>query len=482
MRLALKVVLATVLGVLAVLTVFGWLRAKREIALFDSDMRKDHELIAGTLGVCVESTWSSAGPERALELIERANADRPGVRIGWVHRDGRTTMDAPVFQQPSLQDLRSIHYAIVDDPDSSEHDYLVTRLPVRDGSELLGAIEIAESLKVRDDYVQTSIAGTIGATIILVVLSGTVALVLGVWWVGKPLGLLAKKARRVGQGDLAEPLALKQSDEIGQLAREVDAMCEKLAEANARSESETNARIRAMEQLRHADRLITIGRLAAGIAHELGTPLNVIAGRVKMLRRGGVDATTGTEYLAIIAEQAERMTGIIRQLMDFGRVRESKMGAADLVAIARAVAKLLEPMARKRGVTLEVTTLEPVYAVGDAARLEQVVSNLVVNAVHACSSGDRVEIQAGMAPDAVDGTPGGPCVFLRVTDSGHGMDEQTATRMFEPFFTTKDIGQGTGLGLSVAHGIVQEHGGAIRVRSEVGAGSEFSIFLPAVAT
>jgi two-component system NtrC family sensor kinase len=482
MRLALKVVLATVLGVLAVLTVFGWLRAKREIALFDSDMRKDHELIASTLGVCVASTWSSASPERALDLIERANADRPGVRIGWIHRDGRTGMGAPNFELPDVRELRTIDYAIADDPGSSEHDYLVTRLPVRDRGQLLGAIEIAESLKLRDDYVQASVVATVGATIVLVALSGTIALVLGVWWVGRPLRLLTNKARRVGQGDLAEPLEFTQSDEIGQLAREVDAMCEKLAEANARSQSETSARIRALEQLRHADRLITIGRLAAGIAHELGTPLNVIAGRVKMLRQGRVDASASADYLAIIAEQAERMTAIIRQLMDFGRVRESKMGAADLVAIARSVARMVEPMARKRGVTLEVTTPEPVYAVGDAARLEQVVSNLVVNAVHACSEGGRVEVQAGTSPNGFEGTPGAPCAFLRVVDSGHGMDEVTSTRVFEPFFTTKDNGQGTGLGLSVAHGIVQEHGGAIRVRSEVGSGSEFSIFLPAVTT
>jgi two-component system NtrC family sensor kinase len=482
MRLALKVVLATVLGVLAVLTVFGWLRAQREIALFDSDMRKDHALIATTLSVCVASTWSSAGPERALELIERANADRPGVRIGWVHRDGRTAMGAPVFTLPSVAELGAIDHAVADDPDSSEHDFLVTRLPVRDRGQLLGAIEIAESLKVRDDYVQTSIASTIGATMVLVALSGTIALVLGVWWVGRPLKLLASKAQRVGRGDLAEPLAFKQADEIGQLAREVDSMCEKLAEANARSEAETSARIRALEQLRHADRLITIGRLSAGIAHELGTPLNVIGGRVKMLRQGRVDATSGADYLVIIAEQVERMTSIIRQLMDFGRVRESKMGAADLVAIARSVARLVEPMARKRGVTLEVSAPGPVYAVGDAARLEQVVSNLVVNAVHACSEGGRVEVQAGSSRDGVEGTPGGPLVYLRVVDDGHGMDEVTATRVFEPFFTTKDIGQGTGLGLSVAHGIIQEHGGAIHVRSEVGSGSAFSILLPAVAT
>ena len=122
-------------------------------------------------------------------------------------------------------------------------------------------------------------------------------------------------------------------------------------------------------------------------------------------------------------------------------------------------------------------------ALGDPVQLEQVLSNLVVNGIHACARGGRVRITCGTEP-AFGGDPpsGGRRAYLRVTDDGHGMDEATKARIFEPFFTTKDVGQGTGLGLSVAHGIILENGGSISVSSQRGMGSTFSVFLPAVAS
>jgi signal transduction histidine kinase len=322
MRLALKVILASVLGTLVVLVVFAWVRVDREVALFDSDMRKDHRLIGATLAVSVRSTWSSLGPDRILDLIRRADAERPGLRIAWLHRDGRPSTGPPLFAHPQLEGLRRIDQVVFADSSAPERQYLVTRVPVRNGDELLGAIEIAESMEARDKYISSTIWNTVLATVAMILVSGAGVVIFGLWLVGKPLRLLAAKAKRVGQGDLGGPLELRQKDEIGELASEVNAMCERLAEANARTEAETMARIETLEQLRHADRLITVGRLAAGIAHELGTPLNVIVGRTKMLRRGGLEPAVSAEYLGVVAEQAERITAIIRQLMDFARPRE----------------------------------------------------------------------------------------------------------------------------------------------------------------
>src|SRR5690606_458659 len=162
---------------------------------------------------------------------------------------------------------------------------------------------------------------------------------------------------------------------------------------------------------------------------------------------------------------------IIRQLMDFARRREPKVAAADLQASALSIRRLVLPIAQKRGVEVVVTSSDPVWALGDAMQLEQVMSNLVVNAIRACADGGRVEIACGLraAPDG----DGAQRAFVRVQDDGHGMDDATKERIFEPFFTTKDVGQGTGLGLSVAHGIVQEHGGSIEVESAPERGSLF---------
>lgn len=481
MRLALKVVLSTVLGTLLVMIAFGYFRARREMSVFDADMRKDHQLIGATLGVCVASTWAAVGQLQALELIQRANADRPGIRIGWIYSDGRQDTHIPVFRWDPPSDFRSIAHVVLPDPGDARRSYLVTRVPVRDRSELLGAIEIAESLDIRDGYLQSAAIGTLLATLGMVMISALPVLVLGVWLVGRPLRLLTLKAQRVGQGDLGGPLTLSQRDEIGVLAHEVNAMCERLAEANARTANETQARLRALEQLRHADRLITVGRLAAGVAHELGTPLNVIVGRAKMLRRGDVEAEVAREYLAAISEQAERTTGIIRQLMDFARRREPKMSNTDVLAVSRAIVRLMEPLARRRQITLAAVSSEPVLARGDAQQLEQVLSNLVVNAIQACAEGGRVELSVGTAATAVGVNAQDPATgwaFVRVSDNGQGMNEATMQRIFEPFFTTKDVGQGTGLGLSVAHGIVTEHGGHIAIESTLGEGSAFTVYLP----
>ena len=481
MRLALKVVLVTVLGTLAVLVVFGYLRTRREIALFDSDIRNDHALIGTTLAVCVASTWSAAGPERALALVEQANAARDYLTIRWVYPD---ESPAAIGEHRAVYPVSThggVEHRVLDLPDESGEpngpSALVSHVPVRDAGDLIGVIEIAESMAVRDAFLRSSIESTALATASMVLVSGVVVLVFGVWLVGRPLALLTDKANRVGRGDLAGPLALAQRDEIGELAREVNAMCERLIEANAQTERETLARIAALEQLRHADRLITVGRLAAGVAHELGTPLNVIGGRVKMLRRGQREPALLEEYLAIIAEQVERMTSIIRQLMDFARRREPKVAAADLHASACSIRRLVSPIAQKRRVDVVVTSAEPVWARGDAVQLEQVMSNLVVNAIHACAEGGRVEISCGVRAEG-----GEPRAFVRVSDDGHGMDAATRERIFEPFFTTKDVGQGTGLGLSVAHGIVQDHGGSIEVESVPQRGSQFSVFLPMAST
>lgn len=482
MRVALKLVLAMVLGTLAVLVIFGWVRAQREVEIFDSDMRNDHSLIGATLATCVADVWSAGGVERALQLVKRADVERSEMRLGFVHPDGTQSEHAPGLTSQRGVLERTEHFVTRHAP-SGDHEVLVTRVPVRDRvGTLLGAVEITEGLASRADFIRSNVTETLLATLAMVGFSGGVVLIMGVWLVGQPLNQLAGKAKRIGQGDLSGPVSLGQRDEIGQLGREVNAMCERLSEANARSEAETAARIHAMEQLRHADRLITVGRLAAGIAHELGTPLNVIAGRVKMLRRGTVEAQTSAEYLAAIAEQAERMTSIIRQLLDFAGRRDPRTTATDLHVIARAIQRLVEPIARKHEVEVALNPEGAALALGDPVQLEQVLSNLVVNGIHACDPGGRVEIACGTETDATprDSPARAKRAYLRVTDDGHGMDEQTQARIFEPFFTTKDVGQGTGLGLSVAHGIVLENGGSIRVSSCKGQGSTFSVFLPAV--
>jgi signal transduction histidine kinase len=196
--------------------------------------------------------------------------------------------------------------------------------------------------------------------------------------------------------------------------------------------------------------------------------------------------TAGPEETAkvarIIVDQAERMTRIVRQLLDFARRRSPEKRSTDVAQLARQTAVLLEPLARRHAVELRcVEPSLPLTVSVDPSQLQQALTNLVVNAIQATPRGGHVRIRVGaqdLAAGATDGYRPGPYALLEVEDDGEGIPADRLAVIFDPFFTTKPVGEGTGLGLSVAYGIVQEHAGWIDVRSEPGRGSCFRIWLP----
>ena len=237
-------------------------------------------------------------------------------------------------------------------------------------------------------------------------------------------------------------------------------------------EMERRERRIAVEQLRHGERLQVIGKLAAGIAHELGTPLNVIAGHAEMLadsRRTPQGIDTSAEA---ILSYTRRMTTLIRQLLDFGRRGGAMKASINLAEVAAVATKMLEHSAAKAGcrIVLE-NSAEPVTALANATEIEQVVTNLVMNAVHAMPKGGTIRVCTSVEEhDSI--------AQIAVEDEGVGISKEDLSRVFDPFFTTKGVGEGTGLGLAVSYGIVHDHGGRMDVRSDVGHGARFIIQLP----
>jgi signal transduction histidine kinase len=483
-KLALRVAVAVIVGVVLVLGGFGYLRVRREIAMFDADMRKDHALIGSTLAVQVRETWLADGPERAIAVVTLADNNREGVHIGWVARDSARAL-LPI-DWPHLHEIWH-QVVLLTGPlgalqrSQTGAPYLVSYVPVMGHGELLGAVELATSSETRDAYVRASILNSIVATVVMSAVAAAAILAVGLGLIGRPLARLAEKARRVGAGDPGDPLDLRQNDEIGFLASEMNAMCERLSAANAKAEQELAARLRAQEQLRHAERLITVGRLSASIAHELGTPLNIVSGRAKMIVRGKIEGAAIIEYARSIADQADRMTASIRRLLDFSRRREPHKLPVDLTAVTSCCVEMLRHMAERQGIELLMETREKIHAHADPGQLDQVTTNLVVNALQASPSGSTIRIRTGLSDVAPRPTPAegaGRFAYLCVEDEGMGMSDDVRQHVFDPFFTTKPAGQGVGLGLSVAFGIVEEHGGWIDVESEPGRGSTFSVYIP----
>jgi two-component system NtrC family sensor kinase len=453
--------------------------------LLESDMRTDQHNTGVALGAAMAEVWRVDGRARAFQVLEDTNLNAPRVRVRWVRPGAPAGHDeAPVLRGAVERLLRGQSYAGVD-RHGDGHGRLYTYVPMYVDGRPVGALEISESLAEEYRYIRALILQRVVITLALTVLFAIVAGTLGTLLVGRPMQKLVDKARRVGRGDFSRPLALAQHDEIGMLAREIDAMCDQLAVAHERIATETNARITAMEQLRHADRLATVGQLAAGIAHELGTPLNVVSQRAKMIAHGETEGEDTADSARIVFEQSQRIAGVIRQLLDFARRRSPEKVAQDLRPIAEQTAALLAPIARKRQVVIQLDNpADPVVAEVDGAQLLQVMTNLAVNGIQAMPRGGVLGIAVRhlhALPPADHGGAEGRFPSIVVSDQGIGIEPANLHRVFEPFFTTKDVGEGTGLGLAVAYGIVREHGGWIDVESQPDRGTTFTIHLQAGA-
>ncbi len=229
-------------------------------------------------------------------------------------------------------------------------------------------------------------------------------------------------------------------------------------------------RVQLQERLRHADRLATIGLLAAGVAHELNEPLGNILGFAELAGKCTDLPASAARDLAKIENASLHAREIIKKLLVFARHEMPKKDSVDMNAVVRDGLLFLESRCAKAGIEV-IYSLDPelpsIHA--DAVQLNQVVVNLVVNAVQAMPEGGTLCLRTGTREDTL---------FLSVEDSGYGMEPEVLEKVFVPFFTTKEVGEGTGLGLSVVHGVIAAHDGKVYVGSEPGRGTSVEITLP----
>jgi PAS domain S-box-containing protein len=243
-------------------------------------------------------------------------------------------------------------------------------------------------------------------------------------------------------------------------------------------------RVALSQEVQQAEKLAVVGQLAAGIAHQIGTPLNVISGSAEYLMMEWGAEKPRPQELEIIIAQTDRITKLIHQLLNFARPARMELRPLDLSELLREVLGLTEHQIAKGQISVETdlrTGLPP--TVGDANQLEQALLNIVINAWHAMPGGGRLTLRtrpvpAGERPHRV-GRPTTSGVEAIIADTGTGIAPEHMPRIFDPFFSTKGVGKGTGLGLAISRRIVEDHHGSIDVASEVGQGTTFTIWLPA---
>lgn len=249
------------------------------------------------------------------------------------------------------------------------------------------------------------------------------------------------------------------------------------------------AQERLQKQMAQAEKLALIGQLTAGVAHEVGTPLNVVSGSAEYLLMDLPEGDPKAEELRVIIAETERIASLIRQLLDFSRPRKPRLEEVEVNRFLREIFKLTGHWVSKGQIRLKTDfppDLSPLQ--GDPHQLQQLFLNLFVNACQAMPEGGELAVSTRISPEAhrlpgngrsPDQTRGRLSVEIRFSDTGCGIPEEHLSRVFEPFFSTKDTGKGTGLGLAICRGIVEDHGGVIEVESVVQRGSTFIVRLPA---
>ncbi len=484
MRLTIKITFAVLLGVALIFSTYGYFSIQREREQLKKNLSREARHIGESLRFLVAELWQQRGEEVAIAFLQKANHDYKHTLVRWVWLDGEIPPQyqprVPLEQLDALFNEETVAL-LAGSPDGQ--DFLLTYLPLVTSDGRIGAIELSESMNEMHDYVQESLrrsAIVVGISIV----SGLLFMwVLGSIWISRPMRRLHAQAERIGTGDLTTSTRFSGKDEFAELSATIEKMRSQLAEAQKAEQAANNEKYKALEKLRHTERLATLGQLSAGIAHELGTPLNVIAGRAKLINSSGMEEIDISRSAKIIGEQAERMTKIIRQLLSFARRGEARKQMLDVNILLRGLQSLLEPIAHEQGIALTVTGTEqplPIYA--DSSQLQQVLINLTLNGIQAMENNGTLTLIGRRAetvnvPEKLNSQET-TWVCIQICDQGCGMEPETLQKIFDPFFTTKDVGQGTGLGLSIAYGIVEEHGGWIEVNSTPGTGSCFNVYLP----
>jgi two-component system, NtrC family, sensor kinase len=270
--------------------------------------------------------------------------------------------------------------------------------------------------------------------------------------------------------------------ELERLAHELEML--EAGYAAERAQIVVDAKRRLADQLHNANRLVTVGTLTAGVAHELGTPLGVVLARAQMIAADANDITEARTDAEEIIQQVNRMTQMCREVLDFARPKPPTRDPVDVVQVVRQMIVLLVPEARKRTAKLVLAgEPPPTLVLGDPSKLMQIFTNLSINAAQAMPNGGTVTLgveRRRVQPPVVERLPDADYICVHVQDTGTGIRSGDLGHIFDTFFTTKKA-EGTGIGLAVSSRIAREHDGWIGVVTQEGQGSTFTVYLPPIA-
>ncbi|HKX32778.1 MAG TPA: ATP-binding protein [Blastocatellia bacterium] len=474
----------------AVNVVVGYFTLRQREEALRSTMRSGVQVYAQTIKIALESLYGAERGAEAQRLIDRLGEN--------VHLFSAALYDerghAIVSSNPSLTDQAAADSEIqlaltTGSPIERFHrlagqEFFCMIMPVKMGAAGQGAFEIMQPASVieddlasaRQDFIVTRLAVI---TAIIIVITSLLRFNLD-----RHIKALIRGAMAIGEGDLSYRVTVRQrGGEFVRLADEFNHMAARLAEQRETMILQAEQQLALERELRHRDRLVVVGRLAASIAHEMGTPLNVIDGRAAQLQaRFDASDEVRQRNLAIIRAQTGRIARFVRRLLHLAHPHDLHREPLNLAQVIKETLELLESNASRAGVELQFTVDDPALPVqveADQDLLHQVLLNICLNGIQAMTNGGCLRLECVRNGEIKDRRG---FVAVRISDTGEGIAPEHLHDIFEPFFTTKDVGEGTGLGLAVSRRIIEEHGGWIEAVNQAESGAAFTIYLPQAET
>ena len=472
LRLALVIYVVIPLGLILTLTGYLILNAlERQV---EQQMQSDLELVARSIQLPLSHALERDREGSMLQALESAFA------IGRVYsatvfgKDGEEIASAgrtdPDPEKDKLTELAA------EGEKRGEYGHVAGRdvysyfVPLTDsGGRISGLLQLTrQESDFKEDIQSIRTKGLMGLGFSLLLMSGLVlyghhrAL-------GKYFNRLTSSMSRVAHGERRHRFSPQGPREIVAIGEHFNYMLDSIEEAEKEIQERRQEQEELQIRLRQAEKLAAIGQLAAGVAHELGTPLSVISGKAQRSMRNQQLPENLTHTMQEIRQEVERMENIIHQLLDFSRRNELQTREASINQLAQsAYASLLEE-AESQGCTLELQEeTEDIFVQVDPTRMEQALVNLIKNALQSDFNA-HVRLTWGANEE---------WAWFRIEDNGPGIPDEHRPKLFEPFFTTKKVGMGTGLGLAVVHGIIEEHSGKITIEKSDLGGACFQILLP----
>jgi signal transduction histidine kinase len=484
MRIGTTLITVAVSSSLVALSLYGsWSISIRRSQLM-TELGYEEANLATILKSALEMALEHREIGEAVDVVEKLSAaDRIyGIAVHARPR-GAVAMSASLKMLPGHSGRDTVDAAIAAGREQQMRltvggsNYLVHVLPLqKDDGTLLGMAEVWRDLGYIDQYLRDTVLRLLLFALVLGgLLSGTIVF-LTHRSITRPAAALIRAMDEVANGNLAIRVATPETPrgELGNIARSFDRLAGRLEQARQELEAGARERNELAARLRHTERLATLGQIVAEVAHEIGTPLNVITGRAGTLRKALPPESELQGFLNVISEQAARIARIMQRLLGFARERMPAMEAVPLRRLAQSTIAFVEPDLKAAGLTVDLEIPEALAVRAESDLLQQVLLNLLLNAIQACPPGALVQVRASASDDQVD---------IDVIDNGPGVSAEILPRLFEPFATTKPAGQGTGLGLSIARASLRQMGGSLRFVDPIPpvVGAHFRATLPSAA-